>query len=130
MKINEKIIEMYEKYKEKAMEFLDDDEKLEQLLENLEEKLKLIPGVGEKLADVPALISMLRAYMNKTYREVPAGTVLSIIATLLYVLSPLDIVPDGIPVLGIADDILLVDYVMDKIHDDVEKYRKWKQLNQ
>ena len=51
----EKIKDAFEKGKEKAKEFLADDGKLERLLQQLERKLKLIPVVGTKLANVPIM---------------------------------------------------------------------------
>lgn len=41
-------------------------------------------------------------------RQTPARYKLIAIALVLYVIAPLDIIPEAMPVIGLADDLLLV----------------------
>ena len=83
-----------------AEEMLKDQDKMERFLQRLEKKLKVIPLAGEKLADVPIMVSLIRSYVKKEYIDVPIGTIIAILSALIYFVSPIDIVPDSIPVLG------------------------------
>lgn len=47
---------------------------------------------------------MLKDFFTRKYTEVPVGTIMAIAGSLLYVLSPIDIIPDFIPVVGFLDD--------------------------
>ena len=129
--MSEKVIEKaLETHIEEAKEIAKDVDKVEHLLERVEQKLKCIPGIGDKLSDIPVLVSLLRAYFKKDYTEIPIGSVLAIIAALLYFISHFDLIPDSIPGLGYFDDILVLDAAMRMAHDDVEEYRNWKMVKQ
>lgn len=51
---------------------------------------------------------------------------MSIVAALIYFVSPFDLIPDYISVVGYVDDAAVVAFVISKISGDVEKYRLWK----
>ena len=68
------------------------------------------------------MFSLLKDYWNGDYREVSWGTIASIIVALLYIFSPIDLIPDPIPVIGLADDAMVVALCLKLIHEDLEKY--------
>ena len=72
------------------------------------------------------LVRMVRNYISGDYREVATSTIISGFAVLLYVLSPIDLVPDFIPVLGFLDDLSLISWYLGKFQDEVAKYRTWE----
>jgi uncharacterized membrane protein YkvA (DUF1232 family) len=49
-----------------------------------------------------------------------------IIGALGYLISPLDVVPDAIPIAGLGDDLAVLVYVLNKIWGDVEEDIKEK----
>jgi len=51
-----------------------------------------------------------------------------IIFALGYFISPIDLIPDVIPVVGYVDDVLVVLWVLHNIHEEVVEYRKAKGL--
>ena len=51
-----------------------------------------------------------------------------IIFALTYFISPIDLIPDIIPVVGYADDVAVVLWVLHVLHEDVVAYRKFKGL--
>ena len=58
---------------------------------------------AEKLkADIPAIFLVLKD------RETPAAAKLLAGVTVVYALSPIDLIPDVIPVLGYLDDLILL----------------------
>ena len=56
--------------KGQAEELLKDGGKVEQVLQQAEEKVKDVPGVGNALSKVPLMISMIRGYITKEYTAV------------------------------------------------------------
>ncbi|WP_154889374.1 YkvA family protein [Longibaculum muris] len=121
--------ENLEKNYEKATELLKDEDQLERFLQRLEKKLKVIPYAGDKLADIPIMVSLVRNYVRKEYADVPIGTIIAIISALIYFVSPIDFVPDSIPVLGYFDDAAVVAACWKLVDTDVEEYIKWREKN-
>ena len=120
------VIQQLEKNKGEAEKLLQDRDKMEHFLARLETKLSLIPVVGNYLSDIPVLISLVRAYVDKTYVEIPIGSILAIISALIYFLSPIDLIPDIIPGLGYLDDVAVLGVAFKLVHDDVAEYKKWR----
>ena len=71
------------------------------------------------------LFSMLADSFNSKY-PVPKKTVLVITFSFLYLISPIDFLPDVIPLLGFADDIALLAFAFSLIKEDLDNYRAWK----
>ncbi len=78
------------------------------------------------VGDVRTLFSLLRDYGSGAYRQVPWITIAAAVAALLYVLNPMDLVPDVIPVLGQLDDALVVSVCLKAIRKDLVNYKEWK----
>lgn len=64
----------------------------------------------EALRLVPDIVHLVRALLHDT--SVPRAARWSLVALLGYLLLPVDLIPDVIPVLGIADDVILVALVL------------------
>ena len=124
-----KLIKALKANTEKAKAFLDDDQKMEKLFQEFEEKLKLIPKIGNRASDVAVLLSMIRAFAKKQYTEVPVTSILFGIAALIYVVNPFDLMPDYIPGVGLLDDAAALGLVLQALHMDLNKYKKWQKAN-
>lgn len=103
-----------------------DKDAFDKFLENIETTLKKVPAAGSLLSDVPLLVSLVKSYVTGKYKEIPYNTIVAVIATLLYVISPIDIIPDVIPVVGFVDDAMAVTFCIKMIHDDLVKYKAWR----
>lgn len=70
---------------------------------------------------------LLKAYASGEYRQLPWKTLIRIIAVLIYFVSPLDFLPDFLPIIGLTDDIALMLWLFSGLKDDIEKFRQWEQ---
>lgn len=72
------------------------------------------------------LFGMLRAYLKGDYRKLPWSTVAAGVATLLYILSPIDAIPDFIPGAGLVDDAAVFAFALKLIGKDLAKFAAWR----
>ncbi|WP_242693035.1 YkvA family protein [Sabulibacter ruber] len=72
-------------------------------------------------------IRLVKAYYNGTYRQVNTKSMLLGIAVLLYIVTPLDIVPDFIPILGFADDLSLMAWFINAFQEELHKFQVWEE---
>ncbi|AKB52304.1 DUF1232 domain-containing protein [Methanosarcina barkeri str. Wiesmoor] len=49
-----------------------------------------------------------------------------LIFAFLYLISPVDIIPDVFPLIGLVDDVAVLVFSLNFIRDDLENYRAWK----
>ena len=126
---NRKLLNALQDNFESAKAYLDDDVKMESLFQDFEKKLGQIPKIGNKAADIAVLCSMIRAYAKKQYTDVSIATILLSIAALIYVVNPMDIVPDFMIGIGQLDDAAAIVLVLQMIQMDLNKYKKWQEAN-
>jgi uncharacterized membrane protein YkvA (DUF1232 family) len=82
----------------------------------------------KQLFDVAlTLVRLVRAFISGEYRDISTNTVISGLAVLLYVLSPIDLVPDFIPVIGFLDDLSLISWFLGKFQGEITRFREWEQ---
>lgn len=74
---------------------------------------------------VMVLGKLLKFYATGEYRAIDLKNVVIIITAFVYFLSPLDLVPDFIPMLGFADDIALMTFVFNSVSEEIEKFETW-----
>lgn len=74
------------------------------------------------------LFSMLLDSFKGRY-PLPKKTALVLILAFLYMISPVDIIPDIFPIIGLVDDVAVLAFAFSFIKDDLENYRAWKMSN-
>lgn len=120
------VMQQLEKNRATAEKLLQNPDKMEHFLGRLEVKLSHIPKVGGILSDIPVLISLVKAYIDKRYVEIPIGSIIAIICALIYLLNQFDLIPDVIPGLGLIDDAAVLAVAYKLVHDDVAEYKQWR----
>jgi uncharacterized membrane protein YkvA (DUF1232 family) len=89
-------------------------------------RFSLVPKVGEIPSLMHAAPLMLRDSLKRKYRKTPWGTLTGGIFSILYILNPLDLIPEALPIIGIIDDTLVFGVFLALLSRDVKKYLLWK----
>src|ERR1700720_2834793 len=89
-----------------AKSFIGNPQRLQSLFEEAAKQATSMPKepFQETWPYFQAMLRLIRAYSQGTYRDVPESTLVVIIAAIIYVLNPLDVIPDALPALGFLDD--------------------------
>ena len=110
-----------------AEELVKNPAKLEELLRQLEEKIKKVPVAGDALSRVPLMISMIRSYITKEYTAISPKVIVSLVAAILYLLAGKDIIPDKVPVVGYVDDLAVFAAAFLVNEPELSAYSKWRE---
>ena len=82
------------------------------------------PSLSQRLAALPRL---LRAVGRGDYRHASAGQLLGMLAALLYVLSPVDIIPEAVfGVFGIVDDAMVATWLARSVVEHTDAFLAWE----
>ena len=75
--------------------------------------------------DLQTLLRLLRAYGEGSYREVSGKNLALAGLGLLYLVSPLDVIPDFLPG-GFTDDAAVIGFVLRKIRSELAAFEAWE----
>lgn len=101
--------------------------KVTQRASDIEDKL---PKLKKWMQHGKLILAMVKDYWSGRYREVPYWAISAGALTLLYVLNPLDVIPDVVPGFGYLDDATLVAFCLKLIERELEKYEAWAAANE
>jgi uncharacterized membrane protein YkvA (DUF1232 family) len=121
---------MVDKSKHKAEEYIRSPEKTKQLLSEALKKAgakENNKGPLEELWNyLTALFRLLRAYINREYKDIPWSSIVLVVVVIIYFVSIVDLIPDFIPGVGFIDDAAVLAFVIAKIKSDIDKYLLWE----
>lgn len=81
---------------------------------------------GKITSKLASMLSLVKHYINGSYRDVETKSIVLVTAGLIYFLSPIDLIPDFLPLIGYADDIALLTYIFTSLSGEIEKFELWK----
>ena len=85
-------------------------------------------GIFSRLVkDFRLLAALSKDYWNGSYRDVSITGILVFVAAIIYVISPVDVIADYLPILGQIDDALVLLACLYVLEKDLYKYQEWKQ---
>lgn len=123
----EKYENAHKKYESKAKEYFEHQEKRDSLFSKALSKGKANEGkLGDFFEKLELLIEIVQAWFKKEYTDIPKTTILSIIAAIIYFVSPIDLIPDFIVGLGLVDDVAVLGFAIKSISGELEKFKVWK----
>ncbi|MBO3750221.1 DUF1232 domain-containing protein [Streptosporangiaceae bacterium NEAU-GS5] len=81
------------------------------------------PGLGARLRAIPR---MLRAARRGEYPEMGKGKLWMLALSVVYILSPIDVIPDFLLGIGIVDDFGVLVWLASTLLGDSGRYIEWQ----
>lgn len=111
----------------RADRILNDLNTTRRLISNAARKLeRASTALAQVRGDMQTLFRLVTAWMRGDYRRAPWQSVLYAAAAIVYFVTPIDVIPDFIPVFGFSDDLSVVLFVLSTIAEDLERYRQYE----
>ena len=113
------------KWTGKAQSFVGNKQKMRSLLDS-------ITGYLNKSALRPVFdkLRLMVSYLNDVYRgyytDYSIKHYVIVIAAIIYVVSPMDAIPDLLPVVGLTGDATVIGAVFLSLKDELSRYSKWR----
>ena len=84
------------------------------------------PRIGRLREDVKLLRSLCLAWWRGEYRAISPKALVTIVAGLLYFVSPIDAIPDWLLGVGFLDDIAVLGWVLKTVADELARFKAWR----
>lgn len=101
----------------------------EQIMYQLQRTLRVLsgfPSVQAFFSEIASLWEFAGAYQRNQYRDVSPATIFFAAAGLIYLISPIDLMPDFIPIVGLLDDLAVLRVIVELIRSDLSKFQTWQ----
>lgn len=120
-----KALKMFRGFTQAAAEYLRDKERLRYLLAAAVSIAQRRGGA--LLRDLQLLVRLLKASVSGAYKGLSPRKLVAIVAGILYLISPLDVIPDFIPGIGYVDDAAVIAWVLKSIAEELKDFRMWEE---
>lgn len=111
----------------KAQQILSDPEKLQRIADESNRSAATRSGpFTEVMDDFRVLVRLVVAYSRGHYRDIRPDALLLVVTGLVYVVSPVDLIPDVIPVAGYLDDAVVIGFVIKSVRSELDAFRQWE----
>ena len=115
------------RFEEKAKRYIDNPKEINGLiktaLHKANNKKRSLTEVWDKLQ---LFIELVKTWSKGEYRDISKKTIVLIVATIIYFVSPMDLVPDFLVGLGIFDDVALIGFTAKQISTELDRFKTWK----
>lgn len=113
----------------KAGEILQSAKKILELLEDawkLLERVRENKFIKELWNKITAMFRLIKAYSDGSFRDIPWNFLLLLVTAIVYFVSPVDAIPDVIPIVGFADDASVIAIIYNAIKPIIDKFIEWE----
>jgi uncharacterized membrane protein YkvA (DUF1232 family) len=121
------------KMKSRAQKIVSDHDELKKVLDKTRKKLEDAQNddsLMKKLTEfVKLIMRMITSYLDGSYNDTPWQTIVMLLAGLLYFITPLDAIPDFIPIGGLIDDATVLVWLGKCVRDDLTRSKNWETVN-
>lgn len=94
-------------------------------LDEVEEHFEKKTALARFREDGKLLVELLQDYRDGSYTAISYWSVSLIAFALGYILKPIDIIPDSLPVIGQLDDAVVLSHCLVMLKKDLHAYRVW-----
>lgn len=83
-------------------------------------------ALGAVWDDMKTTLRLLVAWARRSYLQVSAGSLVVLVAALLYFLTPVDLIPDALASIGFVDDVAVVTTAVETVRHELDRFRAWE----
>lgn len=111
-----------------AQSYVGDPDRLRDLVSEAAKKAATMPrdDFKDTWAYFQAMLRLVRAYYRGDNRDVPGTTLVVIIAAIIYVVNPFDMIPDWVPGLGLLDDAFILALAIRRTRQTLDDFMVWE----
>ncbi|MFQ3171549.1 MAG: uncharacterized membrane protein YkvA (DUF1232 family) [Oleispira sp.] len=121
----------FNKAKSKAEDYVGNPEKLNELIDNASIKANNKKGpLNAVWKQLMACFRLIKAYAKGSYREISWTSLVMIVASVIYFVMPVDLIPDFILFSGFLDDAALLGWTVKTFSSDIDAFVKWESNNE
>ena len=99
------------------------------LMANIPKKFFGYSLLTRLLEDFKLLVLLIRDYWRGAYRSVSVWSIVVFSFAIIYIIDPIDIIPDFNLGLGQIDDAAVLVLCLNFLEKDLYKYKEWKEKN-
>lgn len=112
----------------RAARVLKKPDKLEKLIADARNKAaRLDKGpIGEARDGFFALFRLVNAYARGHYRDISWSNLVLVVASIIYFVAPIDMLPDFLVALGYIDDAAILGWTIRAIADELTRFTAWE----
>lgn len=112
-----------EQWLSKAGEYIHTPEKIQKLIPEIKDYVAK-NGLKDIKDKVYLIIDYLRDVSSGKYQDYSAKSLLMLVAGMIYLLTPLDVIPDILPIMGFADDAAVIAWLFKEMNNELDKYKE------
>lgn len=103
-----------------------DNEKVQSLILNVKKIAEGNTTLKKLWTDIKLSLDLTKDYVKGEYKDIPKSSIILIIGGFIYLVSPIDLIPDFLIGIGFLDDAAVLAYVFKKIGEELLVYKEWK----
>ena len=111
-----------------AKSYVENPQRLRGLFEEAAKQAAAMPKepFAETWPYFQAMLRLIRAYAEGTYVGASESTLVVVIAAIIYVVNPLDVIPDALPALGYLDDATVIALAVRRARPALDEFMAWE----
>ena len=118
---------MKNKFKENASKILKNQAQLQELLA----KARAIGNKYEPLhavkTDLETSYRLIQAWSTGDYKTIPWNSLIMLASGIIYIVNPVDVIPDFILGIGFLDDLAVIRMIFSAVKKDLDAFRAWEE---
>ncbi len=125
--MNDQEEKYFNKSQHQAQGILNDPLKTKELLHKVIKKTDGNEGIFDSIwEELKTLVRLVKSWRAGDYTNISKKSILLVGGALVYLVNPLDIIPDFTPILGLMDDVTIIGFVLNSVRTEINKFEEWE----
>jgi len=116
--------------KRKAEDYVRDPQKTQELLTSALNKAssrRSDPKLTDEIWDyLQTAVRLVQATVRGEYTGLSSKNLMLIVGAIIYYISPIDLIPDIIPIAGLFDDVGVLAFALRSLKTEIETFKDWE----